>query len=240
MKLSDACLVVADARAVGDVLRDRLGLQHRMRNEHFVDFAFAHGARLAAWDADEVADTIGGDRLGLPCPPFSVTLSVGNGATADACTVEVGAAPDVRIPAAVDDDAAIVVGGVAEVVLHVTDLDRSAAFYDDLGFRRQHRSATTVAFEGAGSVLALVASASDPHAPEPAGSRPGLGNRLLCAIELDDREQVDELYDRLAGAGHDVCGPPQRWPWGAWAAYFTDPDGHLWELYAWVAEPYTW
>jgi uncharacterized protein len=42
----------------------------------------------------------------------------------------------------------------------------------------------------------------------------------------------DELYASLkaaADAGGKPCGQAVSYPWGM-AAYFTDPDGHLWEI----------
>jgi catechol 2,3-dioxygenase-like lactoylglutathione lyase family enzyme len=33
--------------------------------------------------------------------------------------------------------------------------------------------------------------------------------------------------------------PPKTYPWHAHAAYFSDPDDNLWEIYCWVGPPRT-
>ncbi len=32
---------------------------------------------------------------------------------------------------------------------------------------------------------------------------------------------------------------PKTYPWHAHAAYFSDPDYHMWEIYCWVGPPRT-
>jgi hypothetical protein len=33
--------------------------------------------------------------------------------------------------------------------------------------------------------------------------------------------------------------PPKTYPWHAHAAYFSDPDDNLWEIYCWIGPPRT-
>lgn len=45
-----------------------------------------------------------------------------------------------------------------------------------------------------------------------------------------ERAEVDRLLAQAAAAGGAVTGPARDRPWGIYSGYFTDPDGHLWEV----------
>ena len=49
-----------------------------------------------------------------------------------------------------------------------------------------------------------------------------------------ESENVDKLYEELKGKGVTFIKPPQTQPWGQRTAYFTDPDGTIWEIQQWV------
>jgi uncharacterized protein len=44
------------------------------------------------------------------------------------------------------------------------------------------------------------------------------------------RDDVDALMASAETAGGKAIGPPRDRPWGIYSGYFTDPDGHLWEI----------
>jgi catechol 2,3-dioxygenase-like lactoylglutathione lyase family enzyme len=44
------------------------------------------------------------------------------------------------------------------------------------------------------------------------------------------REEVDQVMAQAEAAGASVVKAPQDTFWGGYAAYFRDPDGHLWEV----------
>jgi uncharacterized protein len=47
---------------------------------------------------------------------------------------------------------------------------------------------------------------------------------------VTSKEEVDRLLARAEAAGAHLTGPPHERPWGVYSGYFTDPDGHLWEV----------
>ena len=51
--------------------------------------------------------------------------------------------------------------------------------------------------------------------------------RSLFAVFMDD---CDAEYERLRARGVRFIKPPVTQPWGQRTAYFTDPDGHIWEI----------
>jgi predicted lactoylglutathione lyase len=47
---------------------------------------------------------------------------------------------------------------------------------------------------------------------------------------VDSPAEVDRVLELAASAGGRVLGPAHERPWGIYSGYFTDPDGHLWEI----------
>lgn len=264
MKIADACLVISDVDAMSVFYRDVVGLRPRMRNENFADFEFPGGARLAMWEAAHIAETVGWERLGESGNRHARTFLVESAEAVEEAAARLAnhvvkpvvmsdgrrratfrdpegfifhVAIDPGRPARAPDGELF--AAMAGVELLVADLERSAAFYATLGFAQTVREDEIVSFDGGDTSLTVTSEAS-ATAGLPAGTFTASGHRLMGAIELDTREAVDVMYERLLAGGVAFSGAPKRWPWGAWATYFPDPDGVLWEIYAWVDEPYTW
>jgi len=127
---------------------------------------------------------------------------------------------------------------MAEPAAHITllticvsDLARSTAFYEALGFRRRARNAKGVAFfEAGGVILSLwstgeLAKDAEIVIEEPSGYR-GVALAWNCA----SREEVEHAMARAAAAGAAIIRTPQTVFWGGYTGYFADPDRHLWEV----------
>lgn len=118
------------------------------------------------------------------------------------------------------------------VTLGVSDLTRSVAFYEALGFRRKVRAAQGVGFFQAGACAFAVwpvdELAKDSQAAKSDRSLAFRGVALAwnCRSEAD----VDAAMAKARTAGATVPKPPQKTFWGGYAGYFADPDGHLWEV----------
>ena len=119
------------------------------------------------------------------------------------------------------------------VTLGVSDIRRSIAFYDSLGFARKFReTGEQVAFFDTGAtVLALypwdklAADAALPVQPQPAGFR-GITLAWNCRSE----GEVDEVLNFAVGRGATLQKAAHRTSYGGYSGYFTDPDGHPWEV----------
>jgi predicted lactoylglutathione lyase len=116
------------------------------------------------------------------------------------------------------------------VTLGVTDLARSVAFYEALGWQQSSASEGTIAFFSLGGTnLALYgveALADDALQPPASGGFRG----VTLAINVLSVEAVDRLLTSFVAAGATVVKPPQPAEWGGYSGYVADPDGHLWEL----------
>lgn len=121
---------------------------------------------------------------------------------------------------------------VSLITLGVDDLAGTTAFYERLGWRRSSASVAGVVtfLQGDNVALGLFGQAdlaADAHLPE--GS---LGGRSAVALatNLPDEAAVDALLAEAEAAGGQVVKPAQRADWGGYSGYFTDPEGHLWEV----------
>jgi catechol 2,3-dioxygenase-like lactoylglutathione lyase family enzyme len=129
------------------------------------------------------------------------------------------------------------------ITLAVEDLTTSMAFYrDGLGlptegligteFKGDETApdGTIVTFVlGGGLILALYPRAElakDAGVPlSPA--KPGA---FSIGHAVANRAAVDDVMTQAEAAGASLIDPPHDRPWGIYSGYFSDPDGHLWEI----------
>ena len=57
------------------------------------------------------------------------------------------------------------------------------------------------------------------------------GGAIYTFSESND---IDVEYEQLREKGVKFVKKPTTQPWGQRTAYFTDPDGHIWEIQQWV------
>ena len=114
------------------------------------------------------------------------------------------------------------------------DLPSLRDFYKGLGWPLVVDLDDFAAFQTRGAVLTLyaidelVADANAGHAVSGAGLR-----GVTLAINVDEREEVDQAIDAARNAGARVKKEPVDAEWGGRSAYFTDPEDNYWEV-AWV------
>ena len=129
------------------------------------------------------------------------------------------------------------------LTLAVSDLDRALSFYRDaLGLDSagvigtefagddDNPAGAVVMFHlNGGLILALyprteLAKDADVPLGPPKTGEFSIGH--VVASQGD----VDALLARAEAAGATLPGPPHDRPWGIYSGYFSDPDGHLWEI----------
>ena len=116
------------------------------------------------------------------------------------------------------------------VTLGVADVQASAAFYEKLGLKRAPASQEAVVFFDMGGV-ALGLYGREPLA-EDAGVLPqGEGFRAVTlAWNQPNEDAVDDAILRAIEAGGRLVKAAEKVFWGGYSGYFSDPDGHLWEV----------
>ena len=118
---------------------------------------------------------------------------------------------------------------ISLVTLGVTDLPRARAFYESLGWRGQEME-ETVFFQTGG--MAVILWGVDKLADDAGIARSADdGFRgIALAQNVRSNAEVDEVIAAAEAAGGVVTRRPADTFYGGYAGYFTDPDGHAWEV----------
>ena len=119
------------------------------------------------------------------------------------------------------------------VTLGVRDLPASARFYEALGFQRKFRATgdEIVFLDGGGVVLALWdldKLAEDTGLP--AQLKPQTFRGATFAWNCATKAEVDAVFAKAVDAGAKLLRQPERTEYGGYRGYFSDPDGHAWEV----------
>ncbi len=127
------------------------------------------------------------------------------------------------------------------ITLGVEDLDRALGFYRALGWASQgivgtEFSATDAEpggaiapFELQGGLLLSLYERTNLSKDANTALPPPPGAFSLGHI-VGTREAVDEVLSAAQAAGGTLTEPARDRPWGIYSGYFSDPDGHLWEI----------
>ena len=121
---------------------------------------------------------------------------------------------------------------ISIVTLGVADLARSREFYERLGWRRAAtKTEGIVFFQAGGMALALYPRdelAKDANVTFEVMAENFRG--VALAWNCRSRDAVDAVIDRAGRAGAIIRKPAQDAFWGGYSGYFSDLDGHLWEV----------
>ncbi|MBD3895011.1 VOC family protein [Halomonas sp. ML-15] len=126
---------------------------------------------------------------------------------------------------------------ISMITLGVRDLAKSIAFYEKgLGFPRMDSPPEVAFFTLNGTWLGLFsrnALAEDANI-----SSEGAGfNAFSLAHNVASEAEVDAVVAQAVKAGATLEKKPEKVFWGGYSGYFTDPDGHLWEV---AHNPHFW
>ena len=119
------------------------------------------------------------------------------------------------------------------ITLGVSDMRVSIAFYEALGFARKFRATgeEVAFFETGGAVLGLypwsklALDAALPDQPRPAGFR-----GATLAWNCRTTAEVDAVLAFAVAKGAVLLKPAHKTDYGGYSGYFSDPDGHPWEV----------
>ena len=119
---------------------------------------------------------------------------------------------------------------VSIISLGVDDLKAATEFYTALGWQKSAMSQDQISFmKGSNIVLGLYgreALANDAGVENTAKGFSG----ITLALNMQSRDAVDKFALRVEQNGGKIIKQPQEVFWGGYSGYFTDLDGHLWEI----------
>jgi catechol 2,3-dioxygenase-like lactoylglutathione lyase family enzyme len=123
--------------------------------------------------------------------------------------------------------------GLTLITLGVRDLAVSRRFYvETLGWQPMAEPEGVVFFDIGGLILALF---PHPDLAKGAGLEVGPGisepyRGFSLALNKNSGAEIDALFAELSAKNVTILKQPQRAFWGGYQGYFTDPDGHIWEV----------
>lgn len=119
------------------------------------------------------------------------------------------------------------------VTLGVRDVPASARFYEALGFKRKFRATgDEIAFFDAGGVVLALWSRDKLAEDAVVSSQPGpqmFGGTTL-AWNCATPPEVDAAFAKAMATGARRLRDPEKTDYGGYRGYFSDPDGHVWEI----------
>lgn len=117
------------------------------------------------------------------------------------------------------------------ITLGTADFRKSLDFYEKgLGWKKSAKSQDGLAlFDLGGIILALHPRdelAADTTLPYQASSFSG----FTISHNTRSEKEVDEILEKVAALGATIVKPAQKVYWGGYSGYFSDLDGHLFEV----------
>jgi predicted lactoylglutathione lyase len=116
------------------------------------------------------------------------------------------------------------------VTVPVDDLQKSLSFYRAIGLEPVENDEEHVAFDLDGVYLVLLDRSEFGTYVERVGHRPaGRGSaETILSYFAESKGEVDQIIAKAQGAGATVsAGRDEEY---GYSGYFTDPDGHTWEV----------
>jgi catechol 2,3-dioxygenase-like lactoylglutathione lyase family enzyme len=118
---------------------------------------------------------------------------------------------------------------ISLVTLGVSDLARAFDFYQRLGWHGQQFQETVFFQTGSIGVILWDEGKLADDAGLPPASGSGFRGATL-AHNVRSTDEVDAVVAVARDAGATVTKAPAETFYGGYAGYFTDPDGHAWEI----------
>ncbi len=116
------------------------------------------------------------------------------------------------------------------ITLGVSEIKNSQTFYDALGWKAaESPDENIVCYNLQNMALALYPwekLAEDAQVPVERTGR----SAVAIAHNVASDNEVDEVLLEAEKAGGKIVKPGQKVFWGGYSGYFSDPDGHLWEV----------
>lgn len=126
---------------------------------------------------------------------------------------------------------------ISVITLGVADLEKAVIFYrDGLGFKtegiigKEFEHGAVAFFQLQTALrLALWPRASIAHDTGLPLSSPSQ-TEVTIGYNVNSKSEVDEVMLVAKNAGANIIKTASDTFWGGYAGYFSDPDGHVWEI----------
>ena len=118
---------------------------------------------------------------------------------------------------------------VSLITVGARDIETAAAFYEAIGWSRAETDDGVIVFDLVGQTMGLYPL--DKLAEDIGVDIAQLGHGgMTLGYNTRSPEEVDATLTRVEEAGGVVLKPAQKVFWGGYHGYFSDPEGHIWEV----------
>ncbi|HLF43489.1 MAG TPA: VOC family protein [Acidimicrobiia bacterium] len=118
---------------------------------------------------------------------------------------------------------------VSLITLGVSDLGRSRAFYQALGWTASGQPADDVVFFQTGGMVVGLWNRAELAQDSGVDDSGGWGG-ITLAHNVRSPAEVDAVIEEARSAGAIIAREPAETFWGGYSGGFIDPDGHPWEV----------
>ena len=121
------------------------------------------------------------------------------------------------------------------VNMHVKDLAKSKAFFEQLGysFNPQFSDENAACLVISDTIYCMLLTTGHMERFIPKGKSIADATKTtetLLALSCDSKDAVNTIYDKAVGAGATECRPAEDHGF-MYARSFNDLDGHIWEVF---------
>ena len=116
------------------------------------------------------------------------------------------------------------------ITLAVRDMERAGAFYEALGWRRVETQDGVIVFDLLGQTLGLYPMEKLAEDIGVAASDIGGFSGITLGYNVREKDEVSAILALVEPAGGKVLKPAADVFWGGHHGYFSDLDGHIWEV----------
>lgn len=119
---------------------------------------------------------------------------------------------------------------ISMITLGVENLETAIDFYENgLGLPRKDSPPGVAFFTLNGTWLGLYGREALAEDAGVAAQGSGFSG-ISLAHNVASEAEVDALLNQAGAAGATIIKPAAHVFWGGYSGYFSDPDGHLWEV----------
>jgi predicted lactoylglutathione lyase len=115
------------------------------------------------------------------------------------------------------------------ITLGVSDLERSRAFYEALGWKTGAAPGDDVCFFQCGCMVVALWDRAKLAEDSTVTDSGGWGG-VTPAYNTRSTEEVDQVIEEARAAGATIGREPADTFYGGYSGIFIDPDGHPWEI----------
>ena len=121
------------------------------------------------------------------------------------------------------------------ITLGVSDLAHATAFYREIFSTQpntENEGVTFIPLPGVWLALYPLDKLAEDIGAEVNLPAPGMFSGVTLAYNARSKDEITRIFACAAEAGAHIAKAPQDTFWGGYSGYFSDPDGHYWEV-AW-------